>query len=327
MNEPTLPQNHVEALDWFQKNASRTVSWPPPLSDGTLLAARPKGIYKPKWTDYSLSIRQNLDSTYGDMDPIELQDGSWVYPYHQEGEGRKGRDKNYTNRGLLYSMRDKVPVGVLREQPEASGGGYKVLGIGLVRTWFEDFFYIQGPRTDGTFPDAPASIVSEYLHRRVEIDTEYDKEFDPKTQLDARRRILASIVRRQGQPQFRRSLLEAYGERCAMTGYAQREVLEAAHIVPYLGPETNHVSNGLLLRSDIHTLFDLGLITVDSKSMTVQIAPALRGGPYQDLEGRKLRPRGKGGAYPSKKALDQHNSQLRPSESKEKTPGRGGYST
>ena len=49
-------------------------------------------------------------------------------------------------------------------------------------------------------------------------------------------------------------------------------VLKATHIMPYRGEETNHPSNGLLLRADLHTLFDVGLLTIDPKTMTVRLA-------------------------------------------------------
>jgi hypothetical protein len=79
---------------------------------------------------------------------------------------------------------------------------------------------------------------------------------------DARKRIDQTIVQRQGQPAFRNALMDAYERRCAITGCDVGDVLEAAHISPYLGEHTNRVTNGLLLRADIHTLFDRGLIKV-----------------------------------------------------------------
>ncbi len=50
--------------------------------------------------------------------------------------------------------------------------------------------------------------------------------------------------------------MDAYGGRCAVTNCDIEDVLEAAHISPYNGPSTDQVYNGLLLRTDIHTLFD-----------------------------------------------------------------------
>ena len=72
------------------------------------------------------------------------------------------------------------------------------------------------------------------------------------------------VALRQGQPQFRKSLLTAYRSRCAITGTAVESVLEAAHIWPHKGEQTNEVWNGLLLRADLHTLFDLLHLTVEA---------------------------------------------------------------
>lgn len=70
------------------------------------------------------------------------------------------------------------------------------------------------------------------------------------------------IKPRLGQGGFRVEVLEGYQRRCAITGERTLPVLEAAHIQPYseLGP--HELTNGLLLRSDWHTLFDAGYITV-----------------------------------------------------------------
>ncbi|MCK8114801.1 HNH endonuclease [Anaerosoma tenue] len=67
---------------------------------------------------------------------------------------------------------------------------------------------------------------------------------------------------RLGQGIFRVSVLDAYDRACAVTGEHSLPVLEAAHIMPYADGGTHDVTNGLLLRSDIHRLFDLGYVTV-----------------------------------------------------------------
>ncbi|MGA4073545.1 HNH endonuclease [Ralstonia nicotianae] len=113
--------------------------------------------------------------------------------------------------------------------------------------------------------------------------------FDPHSDADARQKILAAIVRRQGQRGFRRKLLHAYGRCCAISGSGVLEILEAAHIVPYRGPQTNHVSNGLLLRADLHTLFDLGLLGIEPRTKVIAVAAALRSTEYGALHGNKLR--------------------------------------
>jgi len=112
--------------------------------------------------------------------------------------------------------------------------------------------------------------------------------FQPDNQEDARERTIRSIVIRRGQPDFRRKLLLAYGEQCAITQFDSPTALEAAHIAPYKGDHTNHVTNGLLLRSDIHTLFDCGLLAINTSDMTVVISPELIGTRYEFLRAREL---------------------------------------
>lgn len=113
-----------------------------------------------------------------------------------------------------------------------------------------------------------------------------------ETEMDSRQRALRSLVQRQGQGKFRKDLLSAYGERCAVTGFDAPSALEAAHIDGYLGVRSNSVSNGILLRADIHTLFDLGLIAFEVQAggpPTVLLHPNLAGSSYEELRGRSLR--------------------------------------
>jgi hypothetical protein len=120
---------------------------------------------------------------------------------------------------------------------------------------------------------------------------------------DARRRVLAEIVQRQGQTQFRRQLLSNYGGRCCATGEAAEAVLEAAHIAPYLGTKSNRPSNGLLLRADIHTLFDLRLIAIDARGRWA-VSSQLDGTSYAALRGKK--PRAPKADPPSRAELARH---------------------
>ncbi|RQS32724.1 HNH endonuclease [Burkholderia sp. Bp8990] len=99
---------------------------------------------------------------------------------------------------------------------------------------------------------------------------------------------MRAVFLRRGQGKFRKALLNAYEKRCAVTGCTMEDVLEAAHIIPYNGDDTNRCDNGLLLRADIHTLFDLGLLWVN-REMKVEIANALQRTEYGELHGKGLR--------------------------------------
>ena len=124
--------------------------------------------------------------------------------------------------------------------------------------------------------------------------------------IDARERALSQIVRRRGQPAFRRTLLRLYGKRCAISGCDAVEVLEAVHIIPYRGAETDHPANGFPLRGGLHTLFDLGLIAIDIDTMTVVVAPALIGTSYESLASTALREPVDISRRPSRQALALH---------------------
>jgi len=155
------------------------------------------------------------------------------------------------------------------------------------------------------------------LHRELsELDRAADVadstgDFDPSSVEDARKKTLAAIVRRQGQPAFRLALLSAYAGRCAVTGCDIAPALEAAHIVPYRGPGTNHVTNGLLLRADIHTLFDLGLIAVDEREYTLLVAPRLSHEDYAGLAGKRIYLPKRLAQRPNPAALRQHRQRAR----------------
>ena len=135
-----------------------------------------------------------------------------------------------------------------------------------------------------TSPDGPLATQLSMTTTRV-AETGY---FSPASLKDERQKKLREVVERRGQPDFRNRLIAAYSGRCAVTGCDAVAALEAAHIFPYTGPQSNHVTNGLLLRADIHTLFDLDLIGIDPKSMAICVAQAMKATVYSELEGRKL---------------------------------------
>lgn len=104
---------------------------------------------------------------------------------------------------------------------------------------------------------------------------------------DSRAKAYRLIAQREGAPAFRSALIRAYNGRCAVTGCAVLEILEAAHIKPYRGRDSNLVNNGLLLRADIHTLFDKGLLWL-TELLTVEVSSLLDGSEYAALKGRHL---------------------------------------
>lgn len=137
-----------------------------------------------------------------------------------------------------------------------------------------------------------------------------DEYLTPKSIEDARKRTNEFLVQRQGQPQFRQALLQAYNRKCAITGEDVEPTLEATYIMPYLGMQTDSVSNGLLLRADLHTLFDLYLMTIDPETMRVLVAPTLKKTSYSQFDFRPLSLPLKSSEKPSQEALQLRRDEL-----------------
>ncbi len=142
--------------------------------------------------------------------------------------------------------------------------------------------------------------------------TGYDEPFNPTNVSDGRRRMFAAIVRRQGQQAFRNKLLSAYNNQCAVTRCRTAWVLEAAHITPYRGIKTNALQNGLLLRADIHTLFDLALISIEPRKIRIHVSSLLDGSHYVEFDGKEpIFPRS-AASQPSRAALEEHYNLFQP---------------
>lgn len=100
--------------------------------------------------------------------------------------------------------------------------------------------------------------------------------------------ILSSILSRRGQQEFRSELIRAYQGCCAVTGCNVVPVLEAAHIIPHSVEQSYLVNNGLLLRADIHTLFDLFLLSVEPESGNIVFSPEVEDS-YPELVGTQIK--------------------------------------
>ncbi|MFG1775973.1 HNH endonuclease [Micromonospora sp. NPDC049048] len=130
---------------------------------------------------------------------------------------------------------------------------------------------------------------------------------EPEALAEGRRRRLAEVTARQGQADFRRRLIEAYGGCCAITGCDTEAALQAAHISPYDGPATNRVTNGLLLRADVHNLFDRGLIWIDDQ---LRIQVKAEAAHYSRRSGEKLRLPARRADHPDAAALRAHRRKV-----------------
>lgn len=112
---------------------------------------------------------------------------------------------------------------------------------------------------------------------------------------------------RAGQVVFRQKILAAYGYRCCVTGERSLEVLDAAHIQPYVNIESNHIQNGLAFRTDFHKLFDAGLLSIDDDYRLVT-SNRLKSKIYASYHGQEVFVPDEVSRKPSKEALEVHRT-------------------
>lgn len=122
---------------------------------------------------------------------------------------------------------------------------------------------------------------------RLGVPAAATKRRDPSLQHGHR---LTTVRTRKGQGTFRDRVLRRFGPVCAISGPAPETVLDAAHLYRYSEVGIHHEDGGLLLRRDIHRLFDLGLIAVKPVQSTVDVHSDITIHPvYGELHGKPIR--------------------------------------
>ena len=123
------------------------------------------------------------------------------------------------------------------------------------------------------------------------------------------------VFPRLGQGTFRSMVLDSYNRRCAITGEKILPILHSAHIKPYNEGGEHSINNGILLREDIHTLFDRGYVTI-STDYHFEVSNRIKtdfnnGKNYYSLHGTKILLPNKQEQHPDKEILSWHNNKLR----------------
>jgi hypothetical protein len=296
-----LDAEHQSNLRWFAERRGVQQGFPERLDSGDMLVNSYKGIYKPHGYKYALSIRVMLDSPYEDGRFFPLGDEGWVFAYHQETNPKspKNSEQFWTNQSLSLCQDNSVPLGILRQIETVQKGKslYEIMGLGVVVSKFDKYFVI----SDFASSKAMSSeeIVHELFLAEAEslLDEEKSKlEVVPETRKVAvfdgyhdKVRVLAEITRRRGQGIFRKTLLQAYAGSCCISGCSDLAVLDAAHIIPYSETVSNEISNGLVLRTDLHALFDEDLLGIEPSSMSVFLSDSITDSDYLKLIGMKIR--------------------------------------
>ena len=169
---------------------------------------------------------------------------------------------------------------------------------------------VQGKTIDLTEPDG-ARVLAECVERasgRTALTLEIIE-----AETNSRYGSAAVIRPRLGQGAFSMAVRDAYAGACAVTTEHSRPVLEAAHIRPYADGGLHQVENGLLLRRDLHRLFDRGYVTV-APDHRLEVSGRLReewqnGRAYYELHGREIALPARAGDRPDAAALRWHNDE------------------
>jgi putative restriction endonuclease len=116
---------------------------------------------------------------------------------------------------------------------------------------------------------------------------------------------------RLGQGAFRFLVTDKYRRRCAISRERTLPALDAAHIQPYADGGSHEISNGILMRRDIHSLFDLGYVTI-SPDMKFEVSKKIReeyenGRYYYTLHGTEIERPEEQAHWPDRAALSWHN--------------------
>lgn len=234
--------------------------------------------------------------------PVQKGDVVWVLRNVQTQKGARGRYR------FVYAfVVDAVlpPQGGQHRLEGSSGLWLPDSPVVNELNWFDAFFDRMG-RGGTSFQQLQADDVEKlrelFAPKAAANGTEPASLADEARQQgwpeDAVR--YGAIKARRGQADFRARLLAAYGRRCCISGCRVEALLEAAHIRPHAVEPNYDTRNGLLLRADLHTLYDLHLLGVDEFG-NVALSSEVADLYYKELVGkiRRITPPDKSEDRPS----------------------------
>ena len=278
-----------------------------------------RGIHKPAdgdlahgWPNgraYALTIHSASGGRYNDQ-VIYRPDGTWTFEYDEQVT-EQGREQQWDhNSPLMNCLEDGVPVGVIVGKQQ----GYVVMGLAFVERYDPSSgrFSLHGPVNAGTDSGRQFfSFVDADLSEKDLCKLEELKRLS-LTDGDERLREFTRQIKRERQRQFSRAVFAAYGGRCAISDVGVPDTLQAAHIDDYRSRKSQIVQNGILLRADLHLLYDANLLGIKPGSHELVLADSARVNPYRGLiDSRQvLRPPNNPALRPDDELLDIHYQQF-----------------
>lgn len=257
------------------------------------------------WEGGTFLIPADSPHRFGTRDAAPaISDGDevWVWTHEHEDHGRgwgltaHGTASGTSEEGEFNGV--KLRDIVLLERPF----GLRVLGDGptgsrlldeVRRSRHHDAYLIE----DDDYPDFLKVMKARNAPLPDEVQDRYVKGWEreiarhQQALLDGlAKRCSATVKPRPMQGAFRDALFDLYSGRCVVTGCQVPEALEAAHIMPHTGdPVWDQPDNGLLLRRDLHSLFDAFLWSVQVSTGKLHLSEKLKASSYKELAGHTVR--------------------------------------
>ncbi len=320
------PPEFATAYAWFQEQEGSLIPRLPIGEDAPggveVKMASQRGIHHPNYGQlpskgagkpvYALSIHSEGQRYYANKDVIfRPEDGTWTLDYQEHSTTKGKRDTDKSNEFLMRNLEDGIPVGVMVRDMARSG--YKVLGLAFVEQYNAEMgtFTLHGPvnaRTEsqGSFFGFQMDELTNAQSKRARQLGVAD--FDEEKDSEARRFVRA--LQRERQTKFRQSLIAAYSGTCAVSSTDVVDALQAAHIDPYRGRRSQLVQNGILLRADIHLLYDANLVAIEPETHILRLADSIRGSVYERYAGKPIAIPGDPALRPSDELLGRHFEQF-----------------
>lgn len=181
--------------------------------------------------------------------------------------------------------------------------------INLPSSWSPNIVTFKTYSTDET----DGKYLWESVQDRLSAGSTYSTANEMDDRQQARYGEPALVRPRLGQGAFRVLVTDNYHRRCAVTGERTLPALDAAHIRPFADGGLHAVSNGLLLRRDIHSLFDAGYVTI-TPDYRFEVSKRIKeefenGRDYYALKDREVRVPGEIDSRPDRAALAWHNNE------------------
>ncbi|MDP5031895.1 HNH endonuclease [Paraglaciecola sp.] len=254
------------------------------------------------WQSYinAPEIQEWRDSKYSTQDKNEIEESRSenITEFLYESEKLKLNDI----KGLSLDELKKVwsnrnnSFGSIEAACETLASIRYLTGIDLVKKENENYF-LSHP--------AIKELLDFIPFEREKLNYQSEKEYKNSATIIEKKYSLVRTQLRLGQTEFRSALINNYNSHCCITNCSEIAVLDAAHIRPYSGLHSNTLDNGLLLRSDIHKLYDRFLLSIEPEALTVRLSKNIKDQYYLNLDGARIN---FGEIPPSRVFLEEHFS-------------------